>query len=225
MMLATSKALVLLVSSAFFLYSTDAFLPSSPTTLQAVFSSSSSSSSSSRLKAASAYVDQRHEVAMDVDVDSLHYADLRFIFEASNNRRGDGCPKPFHLHIGAGKLGLGLLVPAICRSGTPLAILQRPSEAFHVMQDSSHVNIEVNGELICENMQVVRSLSDISDTDSSASDSMLVLSDDQLLLNILVNSATSFSMSLGEYIQAFVFPSHFVVTESLRSLFHVQVLT
>lgn len=30
----------------------------------------------------------------------------------------------FHCHIGAGKLGLGLVVPAILRAGTPFAIIQ-----------------------------------------------------------------------------------------------------
>lgn len=40
-----------------------------------------------------------------------------------------GCPelKPrFHLHFGAGRLGMGLVVPAISSSGIPFAVVQRP---------------------------------------------------------------------------------------------------
>ena len=36
----------------------------------------------------------------------------------------------FHVHIGAGKLGLGLIIPALLQSTCPFAILQRPSRSW-----------------------------------------------------------------------------------------------
>eukprot|EP00618_Florenciella_parvula_P006399 CAMPEP_0119497728 /NCGR_PEP_ID=MMETSP1344-20130328/20691_1 /TAXON_ID=236787 /ORGANISM="Florenciella parvula, Strain CCMP2471" /LENGTH=114 /DNA_ID=CAMNT_0007533537 /DNA_START=293 /DNA_END=633 /DNA_ORIENTATION=- len=37
---------------------------------------------------------------------------------------------PLHIHFGAGRLGLGLLVPSIAASGVPFCVVQRPSAEF-----------------------------------------------------------------------------------------------
>ncbi len=55
--------------------------------------------------------------------------------------------RPFHLHIGAGRLGLGLVVPAVCRSGTPIGILQRPSGAWAEMKESEALDIVINKQV------------------------------------------------------------------------------
>lgn len=73
--------------------------------------------------------------------------------------------------------------------------MQRPSEAFDLL-NTNVIDIKVNDEMVCEGMQVIRDLSDLPDTISS---NLLVLSEDPLLLNILVNTATSYSMSLGTF--------------------------
>ena len=39
-------------------------------------------------------------------------------------------PPKFHVHFGAGKLGLGLVVPAIAATGDPFAVVARPSSAW-----------------------------------------------------------------------------------------------
>eukprot|EP00613_Pedinella_sp_CCMP2098_P075258 CAMPEP_0171932310 /NCGR_PEP_ID=MMETSP0993-20121228/30267_1 /TAXON_ID=483369 /ORGANISM="non described non described, Strain CCMP2098" /LENGTH=826 /DNA_ID=CAMNT_0012572565 /DNA_START=46 /DNA_END=2526 /DNA_ORIENTATION=- len=38
-----------------------------------------------------------------------------------------------HVHFGAGRLGLGLVIPAVAASGVPFAVVQRPSEAFKAL--------------------------------------------------------------------------------------------
>ena len=54
--------------------------------------------------------------------------------------------KSFHVHFGAGRLGLGLVLPALQGSKVPFAILQRPSREWAGLgnaewQDSIAVNI------------------------------------------------------------------------------------
>ena len=39
----------------------------------------------------------------------------------------------FHLHFGAGRLGMGLVVPAISASGIPFAVVQRPKRKWQEM--------------------------------------------------------------------------------------------
>lgn len=55
----------------------------------------------------------------------------------------------FHLHIGAGRLGLGLVVPAIIASEIPFAILQRPSSYWEPLVQSSAtgLRLKINGEV------------------------------------------------------------------------------
>jgi len=56
---------------------------------------------------------------------------------------------PFHLHIGAGRLGLGLVLPAICQSEVQFAIIQRPSSAWDTItkSPSQDVTLYVNDEV------------------------------------------------------------------------------
>jgi hypothetical protein len=39
----------------------------------------------------------------------------------------------FHLHFGAGRLGMGLVVPAISASGIPFGVVQRPKKKWQDM--------------------------------------------------------------------------------------------
>lgn len=43
----------------------------------------------------------------------------------------------FHVHFGAGRLGMGLVVPAVAASGTPFAVVQRPKQRWQEVFDSS----------------------------------------------------------------------------------------
>jgi hypothetical protein len=54
----------------------------------------------------------------------------------------------FHVHFGAGRLGLGLVLPALQQSTVPFAILQRPSREWAELgsatfQDS--IAVDING--------------------------------------------------------------------------------
>ena len=56
----------------------------------------------------------------------------------------------FHVHFGAGRLGLGLVLPALQGSKVPFAILQRPSREWAELgnaewQDS--IAVDINGAL------------------------------------------------------------------------------
>ncbi|KAH8071822.1 hypothetical protein JL720_11323 [Aureococcus anophagefferens] len=52
----------------------------------------------------------------------------------------------FHVHYGAGKLGLGLVVPAVAAAGTPLAVVQRPSEKWAALEGP--FDLRVNGDAV-----------------------------------------------------------------------------
>ena len=49
-------------------------------------------------------------------------------FRHTCNRAGQCAP--MHVHFGAGRLGLGLLIPSIAESDVPFCVVQRPSPAF-----------------------------------------------------------------------------------------------
>ena len=114
--------------------------------------------------------------------------------------------RPTHIHVGAGRLGLGLLLPALARTsqscGGRLVILQRPSDAWAALADGSEVRFTVNQQLVCT-LRVVRTAS----RDALASwaesppdaglDGLLVLSEEEGLLDYLATTATSLSCSLG----------------------------
>lgn len=106
----------------------------------------------------------------------------------------------FHLHIGAGRLGLGLVVPAVSRSKTPIGVLQRPSDAWAPIMDTKRMDIMVNSETVLKDMIVVRDLTELPDWDERRPN-LFALSEDPILLQILVRTATSFSMSLGPFMK------------------------
>jgi len=58
-----------------------------------------------------------------------------------------------HVHVGAGRLGLGLAIPALARgmakNGGALVILQRPSAAWAACKDGATVAFTINGKTIC----------------------------------------------------------------------------
>lgn len=68
----------------------------------------------------------------------------------------------FHVHFGAGKLGIGLVLPALVAGKTPFAILQRPSDPWMPILGSStaHVDVYVNDDCITR-LRVIRKLEDL----------------------------------------------------------------
>ena len=71
-----------------------------------------------------------------------------------------GHARPVHVHVGAGRLGLGLVVPALARAsrenGGLLVLLQRPSDAWAALAHGSAATLSVRKEGVCR-LRVVRS--------------------------------------------------------------------
>lgn len=71
--------------------------------------------------------------------------------------------RPTHIHVGAGRLGLGLVLPALARSSKAssgrLVVLQRPSEAWAALAEGSEVRFTLNAEQLVCTLRVVRSAS------------------------------------------------------------------
>ncbi len=64
----------------------------------------------------------------------------------------------FHIHFGAGRLGLGLVVPALAASGISFAVVQRPQPKWaQIMESHDHggfIDFKINGHVIVHNVEV-----------------------------------------------------------------------
>lgn len=135
-------------------------------------------------------------------------------------------PEPrFHSHIGAGKLGLGLVVPAMVASAVPFAILQRPSECWRCLMDSGlkEVQLQINDQSICR-LAVIRNASDLEAigllvegkialrNNSGNADVHRLLVFDQSLHRLLIQASDSLSCSLGPGVKELVG----VLTDALK---------
>merc|ERR1739848_11531 len=81
-----------------------------------------------------------------------------------------------HVHVGAGKIGLGLTLPALVESGRPFAVLQRPSATWDYCLANGRALIRVNGQEIVE-LTVVSTLRDVESAFASeVCPNLLVLS-------------------------------------------------
>ena len=127
---------------------------------------------------------------------------------------------PLHLHFGAGKLGLGLVVPALEESDTRYVIVQRPSQDWEAIcnSDCPSIPLMVNGEAAVEGGLTVitdRHIQDAAKRGESLLDLLshspegqghLLLTSDQDLCKELANSSTSFSCALGGAISQVLVP-------------------
>jgi len=123
--------------------------------------------------------------------------------------------KAFHIHVGAGRLGLGLVVPALAlgskANGGSLVLLQRPSKAWDDLKAGSVARFTVRQELVC-NLLVVRDapvggLGEIQRNAADAdADGLLVLSERPSLMDALARIATSLSCSLGPALESGLTP-------------------
>ena len=111
-----------------------------------------------------------------------------------------------HVHVGAGKLGLGLVLPALAATrGTTRAarvvVVQRPSAAWIALADAparSLVTLSTNGVAFAR-LAVAR---DAAETvavalDAPAGDGVLLLSDDDDAIASIAARANSFSIAVG----------------------------
>jgi beta-phosphoglucomutase-like phosphatase (HAD superfamily) len=103
---------------------------------------------------------------------------------------------PLHLHFGAGRLGLGLVLPAMMEGGQPFVIVQRPSAAWTHALESGQSEVRLNGSTLVT-LDVASSVRDLNRLQSIGKKALLVLSDDPAMLATLVSRATSYSCSIG----------------------------
>mmetsp|Transcript_7292 Transcript_7292/g.10952 ORF Transcript_7292/g.10952 Transcript_7292/m.10952 type:complete len:437 (-) Transcript_7292:38-1348(-) len=111
---------------------------------------------------------------------------------------------PFHVHFGGGRIGLGLVSPAIERSGVPYAIVELPVCVGDIVNNGSGsmVDIVVNGAPVIKNLELV--LDDV-EVANLGTRSLLCTTSSARLLE-LVRRATSFTCSLGPVLSRVLFP-------------------
>ena len=65
----------------------------------------------------------------------------------------------FHVHFGAGRLGIGLVVPAIAASGIPFAVVQRPKknwqQIFQSNDPDKKLDFCIDGNVVVHNVEVI----------------------------------------------------------------------
>eukprot|EP01084_Bolivina_argentea_P194711 334127_1 len=120
----------------------------------------------------------------------------------------------FHVHFGAGRLGMGLLSPVIAtahKEGIPFCIVNDPVGDYEqlVQKMPEYVNFLVNGELVLDKVRLVVHSSQLPDDISLllAKDTRLfICSSDQDLVRRLVSLATTLSTSLGPVLEKVISP-------------------
>mmetsp|Transcript_35167 Transcript_35167/g.48783 ORF Transcript_35167/g.48783 Transcript_35167/m.48783 type:complete len:1016 (-) Transcript_35167:135-3182(-) len=112
----------------------------------------------------------------------------------------------FHVHFGAGRLGMGLVLPALQGSGVPFVILQRPSREWSELAEAEYkdrVKISINGEKVDSLVLVTEANGlDIPQADDPeirehGAVGFIVLSKEEEVWSKLIAQATSFSCAVG----------------------------
>lgn len=121
-----------------------------------------------------------------------------------------GADSRYHLHFGAGRLGMGLVVPAISASGVPFAVVQRPKpkweELFRqegVQSEANEIAISVNKSVVVHNVEIVR---DTSTPPSLVPPKALIFGSTAKDIEYAIERATSFSCSLGSAMSRVLVP-------------------
>ncbi|KNC77897.1 hypothetical protein SARC_09654 [Sphaeroforma arctica JP610] len=117
--------------------------------------------------------------------------------------------KRIHIHLAAGKLGLGLALPELARKSDQAVItVQRASKQFKELASRAPITVpfRVNDAKIC-NFAVVSSVpqlhsaleakESVDDSDSNGARMILLLSEDDSVVGAAAKLGTSFSTSLG----------------------------
>ena len=119
---------------------------------------------------------------------------------APRGTRPSGLP-PLHVHVGAGKLGLALVVPSVAASGGRFAVVDTPKDpSWHDLVSRAagqDITLRVNGEAVCAFEVAGDAVDGASLFEGSPK---LVLSDDDAALGALMARASTVSCSLGPFL-------------------------
>jgi len=117
----------------------------------------------------------------------------------------------FHLHFGAGRLGMGLVVPAISASGIPFGIVQRPkrkwSDLFYRegrVSDAGQIEVSNNNAIVVHRVEIITKPAD--NAPPLLPPQSLIFGSTTEDLGDIVARATSFSCSLGSAMPAVLKP-------------------
>jgi len=148
--------------------------------------------------------DEECEVPEDVLLKAMGPDSPALLEQMSRDDEGAQSKKPrFHLHFGAGRLGMGLVVPAISASGIPFAVVQRPKpkwiELFAQQGEAARpgeVGVSINSEVVVHNVEVLNPEGS-GGTPLLMPPQSLIFGSGADELGAVVSRATSFSCSLG----------------------------
>jgi len=112
--------------------------------------------------------------------------------------------EPFHVHFGAGKIGLGLVLPALEHSGIKYAVINNPRSLSEITAKGpgSSIDINVNGKTCVSKMQVF--LDGVNANELGEKSLVCGTHPDTILA--IMERATSFSCSLGAGMDKVLFP-------------------
>lgn len=154
------------------------------------------------------------EVPDDVLNRALGPDKLRVIKEKSSGgvkakENTDKVDSRFHLHFGAGRLGLGLVVPAISASGISFAVVQRPKPRWQkIFQKgidrraadpndvSDGLDLTTNNDVVVHNVKLISADAEQGSPTYMPPKSLVFGSTPDELNDVMIR-ATSFSCSLG----------------------------
>lgn len=103
----------------------------------------------------------------------------------------------YHLHLGAGKIGLGVLITNISKD-TPVVLLQRNSESWKILK-REQVRVIVNGYEVLKIMCTERKEDVYADVNTGKS--VLYLFDTDEEIYEIINQSNSISTALGKGLQ------------------------
>mmetsp|Transcript_26408 Transcript_26408/g.46989 ORF Transcript_26408/g.46989 Transcript_26408/m.46989 type:complete len:640 (-) Transcript_26408:299-2218(-) len=127
--------------------------------------------------------------------------------EESNGSR-PALKSGFHVHFGAGKLGMGLVFQAMAASNVPFAVMQPPfpGECDEIMDDE-YVHVIVNDEdALPEGLRVIKSENYQDLKEQMLKERCLVLMHEGPEWDEIISNATSFSCSIGPKVNDIIGP-------------------
>jgi len=113
-----------------------------------------------------------------------------------------------HLHFGTGRLGLGLVLPAVSASGVPFAAVQRPKARWMALfkegSRPGQLRVSVNSKVLVQNVDVVAARE--GGVPEAMPPHSLVFGSSLDELGALLSRATSFSCSIGGAMESVLLP-------------------